>query len=437
MKNVILAVIVSLTFFSCKEDKISNALQDQPSTNQSGSVSFSLDKASAPASVAAVTAELSRQGFLSVKKSLSLLSDSAAETTFDKVAIGTWTIKVNALSRDSVLLYSGQASVEVLAGVTTQVNITLMPVTATDGGINIHVTWGTVLAGWFDNATNPILRRQNTKYDTRGVGYPIVLSDGAEYKMWYANIQSAADTNGAVTSIGLATSKDGNTWTHYSQEPVLKPTPGAWDGAAIGPGTVLKDEGIYKLYYYGYGQSSVRYQVGLATSQDGVHWTKHGDPVLAGASGWEYSIGVMGVVKVSGLYYMYYHAGPPQAIGVATSQDGVNWTRYAGNPIITPTESWESSGVACGSVIYANGLFEMVYCNGSSSQSFGYATSIDGMYWTKGVGNPIFSIAKTKNNWVSGSIGYQFLTQIGTQKRIYYTGLTYAGECSIGFAYKN
>lgn len=140
MKNVILAVIVSLTFFSCKEDKISNALQDQPSTNQSGSVSFSLDKASAPTNVAAVTAELSRQGFLSVKKSLSLLSDSAAETTFDKVAIGSWTIKVNALSRDSVLLYSGQAGVEVLAGVTTQVNITLMPVTATDGGINIHVT---------------------------------------------------------------------------------------------------------------------------------------------------------------------------------------------------------------------------------------------------------------------------------------------------------
>lgn len=119
-----------VNFFLCKEDKISNVVQDQPSTDQSGSVYFPLDKANAPGNVATVMAGLSRQGFETIDKSLSLLSDSAAEATFDKIAIGTWTIKATAIGRDSVLPYSGHADVAVLAGVTTQLHITHKPVTA-------------------------------------------------------------------------------------------------------------------------------------------------------------------------------------------------------------------------------------------------------------------------------------------------------------------
>ncbi|MFQ5963710.1 MAG: hypothetical protein ACE5KZ_05440, partial [Candidatus Scalinduaceae bacterium] len=66
---------------------------------------------------------------------------------------------------------------------------------------------------------------------------------------------------------------------------------------------------------------------------------------------WDYSPAVAqpgfhvgSVVKKNGVYYMYYQGAPDarsddgpafRAIGVATSADGINFTKYSGNPIIT------------------------------------------------------------------------------------------------------
>jgi predicted GH43/DUF377 family glycosyl hydrolase len=434
-----LLIVTSLLFFviGCRENSTNPSSEINPISSSAGNVELRFEKATIPAGVVTISAMLSREGFLTLTKTLSLLSDTTAETTFERVPIGTWKLKIDAFGSDpNVALYSGQTDVTVFESAVTQVNLILQPVGTGMGSIKIVVSWNNVKSSWSDNLNNPILQRQNTKYDGRGIGYPVIYKDETEYKMWYLNVQSAPDSLGAWTSIGLATSKDANTWAHYSTTPVIKPTPKGWDAVVIETGPVLKEGDTYKMYYNGYGTDEVR-QVGLATSKDGIQWEKRSEPVLRSTNGWDHSICTWGVVKVNGLYYMYYNSDPPQYIGLATSQDGINWTRYAGNPIIVPSQSWESSGISLPSVYFENGSFHMEYLNWDSSAKFGYATSSDGVHWTKDPLNPIFSKTNTSNNWSPVWISYASLTKIGAQERIYYTGANANSVMSIGFAYKN
>src|SRR5690348_373269 len=74
------------------------------------------------------------------------------------------------------------------------------------------------------------------------------------------------------------------------------------------------------------------------------------------------------VVRVGGTYYMYYsaerHDGEPTTIGVASSRDGIHWTRLNNDePIITPANQQNNQntyGAGQPSVIYLNGEFYLM-----------------------------------------------------------------------------
>lgn len=435
MKKVKLLLIATIMVIGCSKNTSTNV--SEPTQNVKGSVGLYFQKSTTPDGVKSIKVFLNREGYSSIEKTYILLSDSSEEILIENIVIGIWKLKIDATDANGQVLYTGQAEVSVVEGMVTQINLMLQPVNTGMGGIKINVTWGNAQNNWIDYGNNPVLKKQGTKYDGRGVGYPIIFKDDSVYRMYYLNIQSQPDTNGAISSVGLATSIDGNNWKKYSQEPVLKPTKNSWDAAIVVSGQVLKDGNIYKMFYEGTSVAGGSFKIGLATSLDGIHWEKRSDPVFQGTAGWESSIGVWGVLKVNSAYYMYYHSAFPNNIGLAISSDGINWTRYPGNPIIIPSQNWESSGISMASVLFDNGLFKMVYLNGDYSASFGYATSKDGIIWTKDLLNPIFSKAKTLNNWTPGTISYSFLTKIGSQERIYYTGNNSANnEMSIGYAYK-
>lgn len=76
----------------------------------------------------------------------------------------------------------------------------------------------------------------------------------------------------------------------------------------------------------------------------------------------------------------------------------VSLTPYEANPILTGGESgaWDSTGVAFPRVTYADGLYHMFYSGWRSVEvSVGYATSEDGLVWTKYEGNPVFTLENT------------------------------------------
>ena len=96
-------------------------------------------------------------------------------------------------------------------------------------------------------------------------------------------------------------------------------------------------------------------------------------------------------------YRMWYSAGEqyePNAIGYATSSDGVNWTKYKDNPIFAadPRNPWEQHKVTACQVIPAGDWHLMFYIGfrDENRAQIGLARSRDGITgWQRHPANPI------------------------------------------------
>jgi hypothetical protein len=179
-------------------------------------------------------------------------------------------------------------------------------------------------------------------WDGRQVSKPAVISDGAEFKMWYDGRNYFDEV-----AVGLATSSDGMTWTKSVSNPVLAGDPGAWDGASPEYGSyVIKEGGVYKMWYEGTGDDGI-HQTGYATSTDGIDWQKYpGNPVIeAGPEGFdETSAGHGSVMNDGGTYKRWYLAAGDQGlvIAYATAPDEVNWTKHV-TPVLRPDPAgWDA-----------------------------------------------------------------------------------------------
>jgi predicted GH43/DUF377 family glycosyl hydrolase len=377
-----------------------------------------------PAGVTKIAASLSRVGFDTLKASINVATDTATTFNFPTVPAGTWLLKIDALSIDNVVIYTGSASVDILPGTTTQATITMNQIVSS-GGLKIGITWGST-AVWTDFQANPVLKYSQAT-ETGGLLQPSVIYENGTYKMWFSAMNS-----GGVCSVYYATSTDGLSWTRYPN-PVLSPGTGAsWDAGSAGVGAVIKVDSMYRMYYNGWATSSGTWSVGLATSTDGINWTKYSQPVFTGTvSGTEYRVGANDVVRFNNKYYMYYSLPMASVYNtyLAISNDGVTWTRYAGNPIVTATSSWEGSSVAFASVCQDGNMLKMVYLN-SSSSALGSATSTDGINWTKTSPNPFFSVSQVANKWTT-MFTAPCLRLCGNEWRIYYSG-TPTSAYSIG-----
>lgn len=175
-------------------------------------------------------------------------------------------------------------------------------------------------------------------------------------------------------------------------------------------------------------------------------WVDYGPVMETGGEGaWDFQwagLTPASVIKKDGTYYFYYVAsdgprsfdGGPRhrAIGVATSPDGIRFTKYDGNPIITyaPFNGEEEGANSAGVTLDATGQFVMVYgaAQGRSSIIVAdgrVALSDDGLHFTDagqvishcdptlyGFGDEIFPVAvfQHQDNWIvyyvpNGAIG--------------------------------
>ncbi len=95
----------------------------------------------------------------------------------------------------------------------------------------------------------------------------------------------------------------------------------------------------------------------------------------------------MAMTVITGIYLNYDNclAGHKSKINI--------FTKYSGNPILVADEVWEGSVLCEPCVLHENGIFKMWYRGGSGegeeNQSVGYATSNDGIKWTKYASNPV------------------------------------------------
>ncbi len=98
------------------------------------------------------------------------------------------------------------------------------------------------------------------------------------------------------------------------------------------------------------------------------------------------------------LYYRGHYQASLNAFGVATSTDGITWTQYASNPVLSPaaTGSWDEFGLASPAVIYdpddPSAPWKLYYHAKSlldGSRSIGLATSTDGYAFTRYGTSPV------------------------------------------------
>ncbi len=144
--------------------------------------------------------------------------------------------------------------------------------------------------------------------------------------------------DGSVWHTGVATSADGVAWTRQGR--VLSPDPNGWDrGYIAANGSALWRNGEF-LYWYQAGQHGGEMRIGLARSPDGLHFKKDPRPVLdlGPYQSWdERAVADPYVIEAGGWLYLYYlgqDRSARQRIGVARSQDGVSWEKLRANPIV-------------------------------------------------------------------------------------------------------
>ena len=135
---------------------------------------------------------------------------------------------------------------------------------------------------------DPILR-QPTKWEEKDVFNPaIVVKDGKLFMLYRAE-NLVTPTVGKTSRIGLATSTDGIHFTRMAT-PVLHPDNDLqkrweWPGGTEDPRIVESNQGIYYMTYTAYDGDKARLHI--ATSPDLLHWTKYGN-VFAQFSGGRY-----------------------------------------------------------------------------------------------------------------------------------------------------
>lgn len=150
--------------------------------------------------------------------------------------------------------------------------------------------------------------------------------------------------------IGLAKSTDGIQFNDQGMVLSVGSTGAVDSGYASFPG-VWYENGTFYLVYEAAGDGSKGFNgdIGLATSTDGINFTKQGIILWHNQSGWEsVNIGTPSLYKENGVWYLHYHGfdGATCQIGVATGTDLMHLTKSGANPIIKSIPGTAQAGTA-------------------------------------------------------------------------------------------
>lgn len=226
-------------------------------------------------------------------------------------------------------------------------------VTSTDG-----VSWSapTALTGVNNSHHVQVL------YNANCFGTVPCSATTTKYKIWFWDI--AAPTIYSISSVATAESADGVNWvnkTTVTQNSGAKLVQNPDSGIGWNRGT--------------YGPVNLFYQPNAANT---------------GTEPWNYK------------YVMYYNGtdGSHEDTGLAYSTDGINWSAYTANPVLSGTHTGGSEAWDCGSATYGTVLkdsfgYHYFYSgrgedDGAGGCTFpasftgiGYASSVDGKTWVK------------------------------------------------------
>lgn len=314
------------------------------------------------------------------------------------------------------------------------------------------------------------------KADNIGSYDPTVLYINGQYHI-YSSAQSYLGPNYWSMTTQLHTSPDGLTWTKFDNNlttpmyidttttngRIAMGTSGKGDFERAESPSIIIDDGIYKMWYHGRASGGIM-RIFYATSPDGLTWTKYDNtipvasnnsstngriPLGTNGSGDEQTLSAPSVIKDDGIYKMWYtgKGGNSNRIYYATSQDGLVWTKYD-NSIPQNSDTIGTNGrIPLGTngagdnvgayfpfVLKDGKEYKMWYLgNDGSKTRYYYATSQDGLTWYKYDNRvPPNSDSLSTNGRIplgtaskadsSGMFGRNTVIRMGNQLKMWYSG---------------
>lgn len=196
-------------------------------------------------------------------------------------------------------------------------------------------------------------------------------------------------------SIGIAySSTPTNSWNRARTTPALATTdPDArpFEKSTLYKSFVVDDPdrslgARFVMYYNAKHEKKPQYEsIGMAVSDDMVNWRRYGSgPVVAnGVPGRGFAIsGDPMIRRIGDLWVMFYFgcawkAGVKGAFDTfAVSRDMVRWTKWEGAPLVSPSEPWDAQHAHKPWVIRHDGVTYHFYCAvGSKGRVLALATS--------------------------------------------------------------
>ncbi|UCE73608.1 MAG: hypothetical protein JSV56_11365, partial [Methanomassiliicoccales archaeon] len=227
-----------------------------------------------------------------------------------------------------------------------------------------------------------------------------------------------------------------NTWIEYPGNPLSSSLP------MTGP-SVLFDGSIYHMWYHNYPYGK---NICYANSSDGVTWNEYSGNPLFGSN----NVIAPFVMFKDGEYKMWYtkQIGSTDFIHYATSPDGVTWTQYLGNPVLSLGNSgeWDDTYLDHPTVLFDEGEYKMWYVGTKAyfGYGIGYANSTDGINWHKydnpattnppyQYSDPVFTTGPS-GTWDYNALAEPMVIKEGDTYLMWYVGTHDQSIWRIGFA---
>ena len=260
---------------------------------------------------------------------------------------------------------------------------------------------------------NPVFESTGESWADELGSFGFYSSPETGHMMWYTSYPEDQPYG-----MGLATSANGSEWTVSVENPLLQEETGAWDQDSLSGQTIVWDEieSEYLMLYQGFNLSDNIWGMGVATSPDGIIWTKsEANPVInfteefdlfSGFSPcWPLTLtaderGVLrGYIAVSAVDF---EGGESKCeIYAMSGLSATDWVIDTNSPVMEAGSSYDSKGFSGASIVEFEGVLYMFYIGFSewvqydgyqtvSNPSLNLATSTNGgETWTRDSNNPL------------------------------------------------
>ncbi len=233
---------------------------------------------------------------------------------------------------------------------------------------------------------------QSGTFDDTGITMTSIVNVGKEKYIYYCGWNKKVTVSYSL-SIGLAIVREDGTVEKMYEGPILERS--IHDPIAVSAPCVIYDEGIFKLWYITFtswkeydGRKEPTFVIKYATSNDGINWDTNTDICIDSTYEGE-SFARPWVIKDKGIYKMWFSSRGPEGyrekdgqhyeLDYAESIDGKTWKRKTDKfKLVGESDGWDAGMTAYGTVVKGKDEYFMLY-NGNDfgKTGFGYATSKD------------------------------------------------------------